>query len=68
MTTGELVDLFCNAWGEDQTWENRFMGGPHEANFLKTWIVPKSRGVWLESEMACGRSLFGYRGVGKSLG
>ena len=35
VTTGELVDLFCNAWGEDQTWENRFMGGPHEANFLK---------------------------------
>lgn len=35
VTTGELVDLFCKHWGEDQIWENRFMGGPHEANFLK---------------------------------
>lgn len=35
VTTGELVDLFCKAWGEGQTWENRFEGGPHEANFLK---------------------------------
>lgn len=35
VTTGTLVDLFCQAWGEGQTWENRFMGGPHEANFLK---------------------------------
>ena len=35
ITTGTLTDLFCKAWGEGQTWENRFMGGPHEANFLK---------------------------------
>ena len=35
VTTGQLVDLFCNTWGDGQTWENRFMGGPHEANFLK---------------------------------
>ena len=35
VTTGELVDLFCRAWGEGQTWENHFAGGPHEANFLK---------------------------------
>lgn len=35
VTTGELVDLFCQIWGEGQQWENRFMGGPHEANFLK---------------------------------
>ena len=35
VTTGELVDLFCNVWGEGQTWENKFVGGPHEANFLK---------------------------------
>lgn len=35
--TGELADIFCNAWGEDAKWENKFMGGggPHEANFLK---------------------------------
>lgn len=35
VTTGELVDLFCKHWGENQIWENRFIGGPHEANFLK---------------------------------
>lgn len=35
VTTGTLVDLFCEKWGEGQAWENRFMGGPHEANFLK---------------------------------
>lgn len=35
VTTGELVDMFCKAWGEGQTWENHFLGGPHEANFLK---------------------------------
>ena len=35
VTTGELVELFCEAWGEGQTWENHFVGGPHEANFLK---------------------------------
>ena len=35
LTTGDLVDLFCNKWGEELVWENKFMGGPHEANFLK---------------------------------
>ena len=32
---GTLTDLFCNAWGEGMTWENHWVGGPHEANFLK---------------------------------
>jgi CDP-glucose 4,6-dehydratase len=35
ITTGELTTLFCKNWGEGITWENRFQGGPHEANFLK---------------------------------
>lgn len=35
VTTGELVDMFCASWGEGQRWENHFVGGPHEANFLK---------------------------------
>ena len=35
VTTGQLVDLFCAAWGEDARWVNRHDGGPHEANFLK---------------------------------
>jgi len=35
ITTGELVSLFCEKWGNGQKWENRFVGGPHEANFLK---------------------------------
>lgn len=33
--TGALVDLFVKHWGEGLTWENRYDGGPHEANFLK---------------------------------
>ena len=35
VTTGELTELFCQTWGESQTWENHYAGGPHEANFLK---------------------------------
>ena len=35
LTTGPLVDLFCEAWGNHITWENQWDGGPHEANFLK---------------------------------
>jgi CDP-glucose 4,6-dehydratase len=35
ITTGILVDMFCNKWGEGQLWEDKFVGGPHEANFLK---------------------------------
>lgn len=36
VTTGELVDLFCRAWGEGTRWENHAeANAPHEANFLK---------------------------------
>lgn len=35
VTTGNLVDIFCNAWGGGLKWINRYDGGPHEANFLK---------------------------------
>lgn len=35
VTTGQLVDMFCERWGPDAHWENHFVGGPHEANFLK---------------------------------
>lgn len=35
VTTGEIADLFCKYWGEEMHWENRYVGGPHEANFLK---------------------------------
>lgn len=35
VTTGRLVTMFCDAWGEGLAWENRWDGGPHEANFLK---------------------------------
>lgn len=36
VTTGQLVNLFCNAWGEGAFWENRGeKNAPHEANFLK---------------------------------
>lgn len=36
VTTGTLVDLFCEAWGEGAAWENQAQANaPHEANFLK---------------------------------
>lgn len=35
ITTGVLVNMFCENWGDNITWEDKFMGGPHEANFLK---------------------------------
>jgi len=35
VTTGTLVDMFCQAWGDGLTWINKSDGGPHEANFLK---------------------------------
>lgn len=39
ITTGELVDLFCNKWNEINNstlkWENVSDMGPHEATFLK---------------------------------
>ena len=35
LTTGELVDIFCKAWGDGQSWKNVSVDGPHEAQFLK---------------------------------
>ncbi|MCH5207653.1 MAG: CDP-glucose 4,6-dehydratase [Oscillospiraceae bacterium] len=36
VSTGELVDIFCNVWGDGATWKNVAEGNaPHEANFLK---------------------------------
>lgn len=36
VTTGELVDLFCECWGEGASWENQAeANAPHEASFLK---------------------------------
>ncbi len=35
LTTGKLVDLFCESWGNNLNWINQSDGGPHEANFLK---------------------------------
>lgn len=35
VATGDLVDIFCKTWGENAHWENKFVRGPHEANFLK---------------------------------
>lgn len=36
VTTGELVDIFCNAWKDGAKWENKSeKNAPHEANFLK---------------------------------
>ena len=35
ITTGDLVTMFCDAWGGGLIWVNASDGGPHEANFLK---------------------------------
>lgn len=35
VTTGELVSLFCEKWGDQAAWVDQYDGGPHEANFLK---------------------------------
>ena len=35
ITTGTLVNIFCEKWAQNITWEDKFVGGPHEANFLK---------------------------------
>ncbi len=35
LTTGELAELFCRAWGNGQTYVAKQKDGPHEANFLK---------------------------------
>ena len=36
VTTGEMVDLFCEKWGNGAAWENQAeSNAPHEANFLK---------------------------------
>lgn len=35
VTTGELTTMFCESWGEGQTWINKCDHGPHEAGFLK---------------------------------
>ncbi|MEG0305752.1 MAG: CDP-glucose 4,6-dehydratase [Oscillospiraceae bacterium] len=36
VTTGQLVDLFCKAWGEKAAWQDKSeANAPHEASFLK---------------------------------
>jgi len=35
ITTGNLADLFCFAWGQEAKWRIQENNGPHEANFLK---------------------------------
>lgn len=39
VTTGDIVDIFCESWRgvseQEVRWINQHDGGPHEANFLK---------------------------------
>lgn len=36
ITTGELVDIFCNKWGDGASWLHQSeINAPHEANFLR---------------------------------
>lgn len=34
LRTGELVDLFCEVWGDGLLWEDKKEAGPHEAGIL----------------------------------
>lgn len=35
ITTGKLVTIFCDKWGENLKWKTNMVDGPHESNFLK---------------------------------
>jgi CDP-glucose 4,6-dehydratase len=35
VTTGTLVTMFCEKWGQGMSFEDCYDGGPHEAGFLK---------------------------------
>ena len=35
VTTGMIADYFCDMWGEEARWINKYDGGPHEASLLK---------------------------------
>lgn len=35
VTTEYLVGTFCELWGNNQSWINKYDGGPHESDFLK---------------------------------
>lgn len=35
ITTQNLVELFCNKWGNGISWKRNLQVGPHESNFLK---------------------------------
>lgn len=35
LTTGNLVDCFCEKWGGNAKWVSQYDGGPHEADYLK---------------------------------
>lgn len=35
VTTGELVTLFCDNWGEGQSWIDQSVEGPHETGLLR---------------------------------
>ena len=35
LSTGDLVNLFCEKWKDGASWENQSDNGPHEAGFLK---------------------------------
>ena len=35
ITTGDLADMFCKAWGNGAQWISKGDNGPHEANYLR---------------------------------
>ena len=47
ITTGELVSMFCDYWGENVQWKSLSDNGPHEANYLKldNGLIKEKMGV-----------------------
>lgn len=65
VSTGKLVDLFCQAWGNNQGWDNQHDGTFHEANFLKL-DCSKARSIleWTPKwgiKEAVGKTVEGYK-------
>jgi CDP-glucose 4,6-dehydratase len=48
LNTGELTDIFCKAWGQEQCWINEGSTGPHEATILKLDIQKAQKMLFWE--------------------
>ena len=51
ITTGELTELFCRAWGKGQTWISQSQDGPPRGFFPETGLFQDAAGIWLEAPL-----------------